>query len=547
MEKRRINILPSVLIILACGVIGFAIGYFVFPLFGSGRVKDGLHQITVCETTDIHGAYFSKSYDSREVRTSMSNVSSYVKSLREEGSDPVLVDNGDNLQGDNAAYYYNYVATDESHIFTMAAEYIGYDALVVGNHDIETGHEVYDKLTAHTKIPYLAANAVRDGGEDSGKPYFKPYVIIRRDGVKIALIGMTNANIKSWLSENKWEGMDFVRISDIAQSWVDEVISKEKPHLVLLSIHSGTGSDEGGLENEALFLAKTLKGIDAVLCGHDHSAKAMEVENPDGKVLLVNGGTKAAYVAQCDFELSFKRGRVVEKKASCKLVDMTEYKPDSQYDDKFFDCYSTVNEFANRQIGYISSDMYFADALKGASPYLNLVHAVQLDAMDADVSFSAPLSTYGKVSAGPVTFQNLVDIYRFENQLFSVEMTGRQIKDYLEFSYDLWVRNDGPSYNFDSAAGIIYTVSRSAGKGERVDIRSMADGTPFNMDKTYTVAINSYRASGGGGHVTEGLGMDADSLVVIDREVDIRTLIGEYIKSKGNIKPDESENWKFVK
>jgi len=539
------NRITAIAIILVCIGAGYGIGYGIGSLLGKNRVSGGIHQITVLETTDIHGSYFSRSYDSRAVATSMSNVSSYLKELRSEGADPVLVDNGDNLQGDNAAYFYNYVAADEPHIFSRIVEYLGYDALVVGNHDVETGHPVYDRLKESSKIPYLAGNAVYDGGQNDGNPYFLPYTVIKRDGVRIAIIGMTNAGIKNWLSETIWSGMDFVQISEIAQSVVDEVIKKEKPHLVLVSVHSGTGDNSAGREDEAMYLASTLSGVDAVLCGHDHRAVAMEVPGVQGDVALVNAGAHAEYVGMCRFDLTFKRGRLVNKSHIVELVDMKQYPADSQYDAMTSDSFEKVNEFANRQIGVISEDIPFEDALTGPSAYINLIQTVQLEETGADISFTAPLSTKGKVAAGPVTFQNLVDIYRYENQLFTVKLTGRQIKDYLEYSYDAWVKGEGYSSNYDSADGIIYTVRRNAEMGSRVRIISMKDGSPFNEDAVYTVAMTSYRASGGGNLLLEGAHVNPSDLEVVERFADIRTMIGDYIDRCGSVKPEKATNWHF--
>lgn len=545
MANKR-NIVTIIAILLLCIAVGYGIGYTIGSLFGRHKVSDGVHHITVLETSDIHGAYFSRSYDSEDVATSMSNISSFLKGLRSEGIDPVLIDNGDNLQGDNAAYYYNYVASDEPHVFSIIADYLDYDALVVGNHDVETGHPVYDRLVETSKIPYLADNAVCDGGKNDGSPYFAPYTVVKRDGVRIAIIGMTNANIKSWLSEASWSGMDFKQISDVAQTIVDEVVKKEKPHLVILSVHSGAGKDHPDKENEALFLASNLKGVDAVLCGHDHRAVAMGVDGVDGSVALVNAGSKAEFVGVCDFELTFKRGKLVDRQYSVSLSDMKHYQPDPEFDEMTSECFEKVNEFANRQIGYISDVIHFEDALTGPSSYINLIQTVQLMKTGADISFTAPLSTRGKVSAGPVTFQNLVDIYRFENQLFTVKMTGRQILDYLEYSYDNWINGTDYSYNFDSADGIIYQVSRSAEKGSRVRVVSMKDGSPFELDKSYSVAMTSYRASGGGNLLYEGAHIDPSELQVTDRFADIRTIIGEYVGSCEIIKPEKATNWAFV-
>ena len=556
------NVLNIAAIVIALFGVGFGIGCLISLLSSKGSLADGEYRVTVCSTTDIHGAYFDSAYvDNLAAKTSLANVSSYLKEIRGEGVQPVLVDVGDNLQGDNAAYYFNYVATDVPHIYPRIAAYLGYDAIVVGNHDIETGHDVYDRVARELTMPYLAANAAFDRDENGradmdenpdGKTvsdsYFVPYCIVDRGGVKVAIVGMTNGNIKSWLADDIWRGMDFQIISEMVQPVIDRMIEKEKPQLVVLAVHSGTGAEQPNRENEAQYLAATLRGVDIVLNGHDHRPVAREVENVNGgSVVLIDAGTKAVVVGQADFTLTVKNGKVVSKSVDYKLVPMEKYPVDPDYVAAFKEDFNAVKAFAQRPIGQLSENIFLADALDGPSTYINLVQTVQLASSGADISFAAPLTNSGVVPKGVIEFQDLVSIYKFENQLYVVEMTGKQIKDYLEYSYKNWVNKSGPSYNWDSADGIRYEVSRKAPDGERVKILSMNDGTPFDLDKTYKVAMTSYRASGGGDLVREGAGIDPASLVVVRKMKDIRSLIGDYIAAEKEIVPTVATNWKFVK
>lgn len=556
------NVLNIAAIVIALFGVGFGIGCLISLLSSKGSLADGEYRVTVCSTTDVHGAYFDSAYvDNLAAKTSLANVSSYLKEIRGEGVQPVLIDVGDNLQGDNAAYYFNYVATDVPHVYPRIAAYLGYDAIVVGNHDIETGHDVYDRVASELTMPYLAANAAFDRDENGradmdenpdGKTvsdsYFVPYCVVERGGVKVAIVGMTNGNIKSWLADDIWRGMDFQVISEMVQPVIDRMIEKEKPQLVVLAVHSGTGADQPNRENEAQYLAATLRGVDIVLNGHDHRPLARDVENVNGgSVVLIDAGTKAVVVGQADFTLTVKNGKVVSKSVDYKLVPMEKYPVDPDYVAAFKEDFNAVKAFAQRPIGQLSENIFLADALDGPSTYINLVQTVQLASSGADISFAAPLTSSGVVPKGVIEFQDLVSIYKFENQLYVVEMTGKQIKDYLEYSYKNWVNKSGPSYNWDSADGIRYEVSRKAPDGERVKILSMNDGTPFDLDKTYKVAMTSYRASGGGDLVREGAGIDPASLVVVRKMKDIRSLIGDYIAAQKEIVPTVATNWKFVK
>ena len=122
---------------------------FVLPFLAlSCGPEDGTYSFVVCTTNDVHGRYFDSLYVDNAVSGSLLAVSRTVDSLRQaEGSrNLLLIDVGDCVQGDNASYYYNYVDTLSPHLYARMANRMGYDAVVVGNHDIEAGHPVYDRL-----------------------------------------------------------------------------------------------------------------------------------------------------------------------------------------------------------------------------------------------------------------------------------------------------------------------------------------------------------------------------------------------------------------
>ena len=154
----------------------------------------------------------------------------------------------------------------------------------------------------------------------------------------------------------------------------------------------------------------------------------------------------------------------------------------------------------------------------------------------ADVSFAAPLSFDAKIDKGDITISDMFSLYKYENMLYTMNLTGAEIKGFLEESYAMWTnrmkspddhvlllkeRKKGQenyvsfvnfSFNFDSAAGIIYTVDVTKPKGEKITILKMADGKPFDENKTYKVALNSYRGNGGGELLTKGAGIPQDEL-----------------------------------
>lgn len=225
----------------------------------------------------------------------------------------------------------------------------------------------------------------------------------------------------------------------------------------------------------------------------------------------------------------------------------------------------------------LSDDIYTRDAFKGRCPYMDLLHRVELEASGADISFAAPLKINSKIPAGMLCFNDLFIFYPFENQLFVMRMSGKEIKNYLEYSYGGWLAAPGSghalaiknkpdprygrerwsfmnaSYNFDSAAGLIYTVDLRKPTGSRVVIKSMANGRPFSLDAEYTVAMTSYRANGGGDLLTKGAGIPKNELDsrIVRRLSEIREYVKEFIEEQAVLNPASFAtpalgDWRFV-
>lgn len=538
--------------------------------------KDGEYTFRIMTTNDIHGRYFDSLYVSSRTSPSLLSVSWYIDSVRTAaGAENVIaIDAGDCLQGDNAAYYYNYVDTDTKHLYARMAEYIGYDAVAVGNHDIETGHKVYDRMLKEMKVPFLAANALRT---DNGKPYFPEYVTLDRHGLKITVIGFTNPNIKNWLSPLLWEGIEFQSLIPLAQEVVDRVKEQEKSDVVIVAVHSGTGAGDGQqYESQGLDLFKSLKGVDFLICSHDHRPAI----HCSDSICLINSGSHCRNIGFGTISLKVENGKVVSRKVSADLITVDKNKVDTKMRDMFRPDYEAVKAFTVKEVGELKADLRTRDAYKGMSDYMNLIHTLSLGCTPAQISFAAPLTFNGFVKAGTLIYNDLFTIYPYENQLFVVKMTGKEIKDYLEYSYDAWINTLKPgsshvlkivnepdprtgqkrwsfvnrSYNFDSAAGLVYDVDVTKPAGERIIIKSLADSSPFSMNETYNVAMTSYRASGGGYLMRLGAGIDTDKIDerVVEYYPEIRNILYDYLQKNGTIDPAVIGNpevigsWKFI-
>lgn len=514
-------------------------------------------KVELVATNDTHGAVFPKGYTPEaQEHSSLASVCAYVDSLRSADGDDhvILLDCGDHLQGDNATYYFNYVDTaDGEHLLSRIFNYMKYDAVVVGNHDLEAGHPVYDRMARELDCPYLASNAV---SVEDGKAWFDRYAVIDRDGLRTVVIGFTNPNVKSWISKDKYEGLDFVPVDSIAASLVAEVRRRERPDVVILAVHCGLGKEDvPSIENNALYLAAHVPGIDAVIASHDHRRLAAKVMGADGdSVCVVESGSKAQAVSRLSISAVKKGKRLVSLSVEPAVAEVSHLVPCGRYMEEFGQDWQTVYDFSNRTIGRFTTPLDLSYRQDRRSDYLAFIHYVQLSCPGVEISFTAPLVSEGVMPAGELKFNDLFTLYRFENLLYVVEMTGREIKDYLEGAYDKRITGSDFLYNYDTAGGLIYTVSPSAGKGSRVRIISMWDGTPFDMSRTYRVAMTSYRASGAGGLLAEA-GLDRETMDsrIVEIYPEIREMLRDFIENQGDINPREiaaakkTGTWRFVK
>ena len=533
--------------------------------------QDGEVTLKLIETSDVHGCYFP--YDfirNKPMKGSLARVSSYVKEQREKYENVILMDNGDILQGQPVAYYYNYMDTISEHVCAAMLNYMKYDVGTMGNHDVETGHAVYDRWVRQCNFPVLGANIVDN---KTGKPYLPPYQVIEKEGVKIAILGMITPAIPSWLPEQLWSGLHFEDMEDCARKWVKIIREKENPDVLVGLFHAGPEGNklDNVVENGSGNVAKSVPGFDVVFMGHDHTRRYEKVVNVEGdSVLLIDPANMSKVVSEVTFTIKKQDGKVVFKQVEGKLVNMDGYAPDADFLNIFSGAYETTMDFVSRNIGRIEHTISSKEAFFGPSAFVDLIHQLQLDITGADISFCAPLSAYAEIKKGDICVSDMFNLYKYENLLYTMKLTGKEIKDFLEMSYALWTnqmqspddhlmllneedngfgRFKNPSFNFDSAAGIIYTVDVTKPQGEKIRIERMANGEPFDLNKTYRVAVNSYRGNGGGDLLTKGAGIPRTELakrIVYSTDKDLRYYLMKRIEEVKVLDPKPLNQWKFI-
>ena len=545
---------------------------------GVHAAPDDEVRLTLIETSDVHGNFFPYDFlaGGKPGNGSLARAATYIDSLRQARGDDsvILLDNGDILQGQPTAYYYNFIDTTATHLCADVLNYMRYDAITVGNHDIEAGHDVYARWVRECRMPVLAANAIRC---EDGEPYFKPYTIIERRGIRVAVLGMITTGIPQWVPKNLWEGMEFKAIEDIANRYMPRL--RNEADVVVGLFHSGMGNPERYTplgESVAEAIARRVPGFDIIFCGHDHRIANRTVVNSEGgRTLILNPGANADALAQAEITLHRDSANgITTMHVGGKHIALSQQKPSKTFMKRFEAPCKAVRDFVTQKVGRSRATMDTRPSAFGPSAFVDFIHEMQLQISGAEISFAAPLAFDATIARGHITVADVFNLYRYENMLYVMELSGREIKDYLEFSYDGWTqqmtspddhllrfRSDAasltepqqrlqtPNFNFDSAAGIRYTVDVRQPRGSRITILGMADGRPFSPDSTYRCALNSYRGNGGGRHLTEGAGIAADSLedrIVWRSDRDLRYYMMQYIRQQGTVSPKALGLWKFI-
>ena len=545
-------------------------------------------KLKVIETSDVHGHFFPWDFmEKKPLKGTLARANTYITKQRKKYGDRLLlIDNGDILQGQPCIYWSNYVMPKDENLAAQVINYMKYDAETVGNHDIEPGHDVYDKWIREVRCPLLGANIVKkeQPAKESlnGRPAevykgLHPYSVHYIDGVKIVIIGMLTPSIPNWLNESIWKGMEFEEMVGCAKKWIKYVKEYEQPDLIFGLFHSGLEGgivDQRGEENATASVAHEVPGFDIIFFGHDHQVHNTWVKNKEGKdVLIIDPSCYVRNVAEAEIELTYTNGHLTKKDIKGEIVSVLDEAVDEQMVSHFQPQIDQVKKYVERRIGRFEHPIYTRESFFGNSAFTDLIHNLQMQITKADISFNAPLSFNTVIEAGDVTQADMFKLYRFENLLFMLRMTGEEIRKHLEYSYDMWTNtmkspddhalllNDASTedqqrtgfqyytFNFDSACGIDYEVDLTKPNGQKVRILQMSNGEPFDEKKWYRVVMNSYRANGGGELLTLGAGIPKDSLesrVLYQTFRDQRHFLTEEIESMGTVNPQPNHNWRFV-
>ncbi|MDO9099863.1 MAG: 5'-nucleotidase C-terminal domain-containing protein [Caldisericota bacterium] len=511
-------------------------------------------KITLLETSDMHGYIYPYDYfKDAPYNAGLAKILTLVKGVRAENPNTLLLDDGDNQQGTPLTYYYNKVDTKVANPVAAAMNYMGYDAMTVANHEFNYGLAALEKARGESKFPWLAANVYKEDGTN----YFTPYIVKDVGGVKVGILGLTTKNTPNWEVPANIAGLVFKDTVDEAKKWVKVLRETEKVDLVVVLTHQGfendidTGKDLGtSIENQAYAITKNVPGIDVMLTGHTHLAIAGKTLNG---VLIMQPRNNGIELCRADITLEKgDAGWKVVTKVGTILPVTDAVVADQGLLDATKTYHETAVTYMKQPLGEATGDFPGGASRVADSAIMDLVQKVQMKYAEADLSLAAMLPTVApSFSKGPLTVRDMYSLYIYENTLFAIKVTGQQIKDCLEWSATYFNRYSygttyadlvNPAvrgYNYDMLQGADYVIDITKPVGQRI-IGLTYQGQPMNMKATYKLALNNYRAGGGG-----FLGFKGAEIVYQSSD-EIRNLMIEYVKTTGTIAPEVDNNWYLV-
>ncbi|WP_282691726.1 5'-nucleotidase C-terminal domain-containing protein [Streptomyces sp. CC208A] len=551
------------------------------------------YSFTVMGTTDLHGNVFNWDYftdrefdDKAHNDVGLAKISTLVNRVREAKGrgNTLLIDAGDTIQGTQLSYYYAKVdpitqAGGPVHPMAQAMNAIGYDAAALGNHEFNYGIPVLRKFEEQCDFPLLGANAL---DAKTLRPAFPPYSIHRlrtphgRD-VRVAVLGLTNPGIAIWDKANVNGKMVFPGLEEQAAKWVPKLRSMGAD-VVVVSAHSGSsGTSSYGdqlpyVENAAGLVAEQVPGIDAILVGHAHTEiPEYRIANKEtGKEVVLSEPLKwGQRLTLFDFDLVWEKGRWTVEKVAAQVLNSNTVEEDPEITGLLADEHKKVVAYVNQVIGTSTAAMTTVEAPWKDEPIIDLINVVQAEtvkeALAGGAYASLPVlsqascfSRTARIPAGEITIKDAAGLYPFENTLEARLMTGAQLKEYLEYSAKYYVRTpagapvdtarltnaDGtPDYNYDAVSGLSYEIDIARPVGSRI-VNLTFEGAPLDPAARFVLAVNNYRASGGGAfpHVANAEQLWANS-------DEIRNTIIQWVRAKGTVDPGRfaSVDWKLTR
>ena len=473
-------------------------------------------RLKVLTTTDIHAHATNYDYYRDEVLANIGliGLSDLIKEIRSTNPNTLLLDNGDFLQGNPIGNYLRDYSIENMHPIVSIMNALKYDAGTLGNHEFDFGMDFLEKMIGDINYPIVNANIV----DDQGDPWIKRYVILDREittdsaekhNIKIGIIGALPPQVTMWnhkiFADYAVEEKNLC-VNDILDS-IEENLPKmraEGADIIIVLAHSGFSNRpyEKCAENIIQFLAD-IDGVDAIVAGHAHNIYPDNIHYFEKPIIMA--GSFAQYLGVFDFDLEWKeeKWQVVDVQTS-----IIESSNGNQFDHDLFQLIQPAHELTIQRMNdpIVKNQTLFSSALSLVKDdaCIQLVadaqiwYAKQLLESQSENYLSLPiLSAVPAFKVGGrknapydftwidddiLTFKNIADLYPFNNQLAVIEITGKELKEWLECANSIYFQLKEESNEWQ------YLVNWESHRGYNRDV--IKGGLSYSVDVRFPRRYN---------------------------------------------------------
>lgn len=525
--------------------------------------------LTVYSTSDVHGSVIGWNYfTAKPADVGLAKISTIIKEGRAskgENDAVLVIDGGDILQGTPLdTYMVQHPKEWKTHPMFAAFHTIGYDAINLGNHEFNFGLDYLKKAIGKNKN-VLGANVIDDktGKTWSGvRPYLIKTVTIDGEKVKVGIIGTDTPAIPNFEAPEHYAGVHFVDQVPVMQQCIKELKAQGADILIGVT-HSGVPrGDRNAEENQVISIAQACPELSLLICAHNHVVIDNEngVKGPDGTVYkdgvihgvpVVESGKDGKFVGESKLTIHKKNGKWVVEKVTTKAVSVKGVADDPEIVAQARPWREKTLKNLQQVIGRASGEFTGAESNHQDSAIVDLVNEVQRHYAGTQLSASAAFNTSQNIDKGAITLQEIAGLYIYENYLYGIEITGAELRKYMEHAAAFY--GTMPDYNYDMMQGVDYTIDLTKPVGQRI-VKLQYQGRDVKDTDTFTLAINDYRMNGGSGYMaamgyTDGKKPKVvfDSMKKYGDDGQMRSLMIRYIKEKGTITPVCDNNWTVIK
>lgn len=512
--------------------------------------QDTAH-VVIAATTDVHGHVYHWDYIAdREALWGITRAATLLDSLRRVFPGAVVtVDAGDLIQGNPFATYYSAVQPVEPHPVVDALNGARYDVATPGNHEFNWGLETFERAMRGAAFPIVSGNIYRLPRDTLA---FQPFVVLPRAGVRVGITGFTTPGAMVWDREHLAGRLAVRRIVPEAARVLDALARTAELRVVL--IHSGMDAPSSydttgvGAENVAAQLATLPTPPHLVVVGHSHETLRDSVI---GDVHFIQPAAHARTLAIAHVSLVRSGDAWTVREIRGEQIPLGHFAPDRATARRLESAHQRVRVWVSEPLAMLEGDWSARFARAEDTPLIDFVNAVQRQASGAQLSSAAAFDPSAMLGPGEVRLRDLSAVYPYENTLRAIRITGGQLAEYLEQSVAYFrtyrpgapIINDSvPGFNYDIVSGVEYVIDLTYPVGSR--IRQLTyQGRLVQPTDTFTLAINSYRQSGGGGFT-----MLRDAPVVYDRGENIRDLLIEHVRELDVLRADDysEPSWRIM-